>query len=164
LCVLFYICRCTRTWSVIRFCQIGDVRGALCSPNISDLTSDIITAVFNPVVTVKLIFVTKEQKFNAINVTDWLNIFDNVLIVLWFIWVFNATFYTISVISWQSALLVEERGVPIKNWHSIILIVEFGTWLDYFSVKAICLCCELWIQSQAILQNFRNTIWLCYIS
>ena len=88
----------TRTWSVIRFCQIGDVRGALCSPNISDLTSDIITAVFNPVVTVKLIFVTKEQKFNAINVTDWLNIFDNVLIVLWFIciegwshgcWIYN---------------------------------------------------------------------------
>jgi hypothetical protein len=33
-------------------------------------------------VTVKLIFVTKEQKFNAINVMDWLNIFDNVLIVL----------------------------------------------------------------------------------
>jgi hypothetical protein len=29
--------------------------------------------------------------------------------------VFNATFYTISVISWQSSLLVEERGVPEEN-------------------------------------------------
>jgi len=32
----------------------------------------------------------------------------------WFI-VFNATFNNISVISWQSVLLVEETGVPIEN-------------------------------------------------
>jgi hypothetical protein len=29
--------------------------------------------------------------------------------------VFNATFNNISVISWQSALLVEETGVPGEN-------------------------------------------------
>jgi hypothetical protein len=29
--------------------------------------------------------------------------------------VFNATFNNISVISWQSALLVEEYGVPKEN-------------------------------------------------
>jgi hypothetical protein len=29
--------------------------------------------------------------------------------------VFNATFKNISVISWQSVLLVEESGVPIEN-------------------------------------------------
>jgi len=29
--------------------------------------------------------------------------------------VFNATFNNISVISWQSVLLVEETGVPIEN-------------------------------------------------
>jgi len=29
--------------------------------------------------------------------------------------VFNATFNTISVISWQSVLLVEETGVPREN-------------------------------------------------
>jgi hypothetical protein len=29
--------------------------------------------------------------------------------------VFNATFNNISVISWQSVLLVEESGVPIEN-------------------------------------------------
>ena len=32
----------------------------------------------------------------------------------WFM-VFNATFNNISVISWQSALLVEETGVPGGN-------------------------------------------------
>ena len=30
--------------------------------------------------------------------------------------VFNATFNNISVILWQSALLVEETGVPGKNY------------------------------------------------
>jgi len=30
--------------------------------------------------------------------------------------VFNATFNNISVISWQSALLVEETGVPGENY------------------------------------------------
>ena len=29
--------------------------------------------------------------------------------------VFNATFNNISVISWQSVLLVEETGVPVEN-------------------------------------------------
>ena len=29
--------------------------------------------------------------------------------------VFNATFHTISVISWWSVLLVEETGVPAEN-------------------------------------------------
>jgi hypothetical protein len=29
--------------------------------------------------------------------------------------VFNATFNNISVISWQSALLVEETGVPVAS-------------------------------------------------
>ena len=35
----------------------------------------------------------------------------------WFGWliVFNATFNNISVISWQSVLLVEETGVPGEN-------------------------------------------------
>ena len=31
------------------------------------------------------------------------------------LWCFNATFYNISVISWQSVLLVEETGVPGEN-------------------------------------------------
>ena len=29
--------------------------------------------------------------------------------------VFNATFNNISVISWRSALLLEETGVPVEN-------------------------------------------------
>jgi hypothetical protein len=34
---------------------------------------------------------------------------------LWWFMVFNATFNNISVISWWSALLVEETGVPGEN-------------------------------------------------
>ena len=37
---------------------------------------------------------------------------------LWFM-VFNATFNNISVISWQSVLLVEETGVPGENYRSV---------------------------------------------
>jgi hypothetical protein len=36
------------------------------------------------------------------------------LVGLWFM-VFNATFNNISVISWQSILLVEKTGVPGEN-------------------------------------------------
>jgi hypothetical protein len=36
----------------------------------------------------------------------------------WFM-VFNATFNTISVISWRSVLLVEETGVPRGNHRSV---------------------------------------------
>jgi hypothetical protein len=32
------------------------------------------------------------------------------------VWVFNTTFNNISVISWQSVLLVEETGVPGENY------------------------------------------------
>jgi hypothetical protein len=35
--------------------------------------------------------------------------------------VFNATFNNISVISWQSVLLVEEIGVPVENQVTDIL-------------------------------------------
>jgi hypothetical protein len=34
--------------------------------------------------------------------------------------VFNATFNNISVISWWSALLVEETGVPGENHHPVV--------------------------------------------
>jgi hypothetical protein len=43
------------------------------------------------------------------------------------IMVFNATFNHISVISWQSVLLVEETGVPEKitdSWQSVLLVEE----------------------------------------
>ena len=36
-------------------------------------------------------------------------------LVGWLVYVFNATFNNISVISWQSVLLVEETGVPGEN-------------------------------------------------
>ena len=36
------------------------------------------------------------------------------------IMVFNATFNNISVISWWSVLLVEETGVPGKNYRSVV--------------------------------------------
>jgi hypothetical protein len=39
---------------------------------------------------------------------------DILIYYLWFM-VFNATFNTISVISWQSVFLVEETGVPREN-------------------------------------------------
>jgi hypothetical protein len=39
--------------------------------------------------------------------------------MVWFM-VFNATFNNISVISWQSVLLVEETGVPREN-HRLLL-------------------------------------------
>jgi hypothetical protein len=38
--------------------------------------------------------------------------------IVWYI-VFNATFNNISVISWQSLLLVEETGVPGENHRSV---------------------------------------------
>jgi len=34
----------------------------------------------------------------------------------WWVKVFNSTFNNISVISWQSVLLVEETRVPIENY------------------------------------------------
>jgi hypothetical protein len=37
--------------------------------------------------------------------------------------VFNATFNTISVISWWSALLVEETGVPGENVIIVIVVL-----------------------------------------
>jgi hypothetical protein len=37
----------------------------------------------------------------------------------WFM-VFNATFNNISAISWQSVLLVEETGVPGKNYRPVV--------------------------------------------
>jgi hypothetical protein len=40
--------------------------------------------------------------------------------------VFNATFNTISFISWQSILLVEETGVP----ETIHVVVIFKTMMD----------------------------------
>ena len=39
-------------------------------------------------------------------------------LVGWFM-VFNATFTNISVISWQSVLLVEETGVPGENYRPV---------------------------------------------
>jgi hypothetical protein len=39
-------------------------------------------------------------------------------VVVWFM-VFNATFNNISVISWQSVLLLEETGVPGENHWSV---------------------------------------------
>ena len=36
--------------------------------------------------------------------------------------VFNVTFNNISVISWQSVLLVEETGVPGKNYQFFYII------------------------------------------
>jgi hypothetical protein len=36
------------------------------------------------------------------------------------LWCFNATFYNISVISWQSVLLVEETGVLSENHWQVI--------------------------------------------
>jgi energy-converting hydrogenase Eha subunit E len=38
--------------------------------------------------------------------------------LVWFM-VFNATFNTISVISWRSVLLVEETGVPGENYRPV---------------------------------------------
>ena len=38
----------------------------------------------------------------------------SLILVVWFL-VFDATFNNISVISWQSVLLVEETGVPREN-------------------------------------------------
>ena len=41
-------------------------------------------------------------------------------IYVWFrLMVFNSTFNNISVISWQSVLLVEEKGVPRENHRPI---------------------------------------------
>jgi hypothetical protein len=37
------------------------------------------------------------------------------VVLIWMFIVFNATFNNISVLSWWSALLVEESGVPGKN-------------------------------------------------
>ena len=48
-------------------------------------------------------------------------------------WVFNTTFNNISVISWQSVLLVEETGVPGENHKSL---TKFITWL-LFSLHMI---------------------------
>ena len=39
--------------------------------------------------------------------------------LVWFM-VFNATFNNISVISWQSILLVEETGVPGENHRPVV--------------------------------------------
>ena len=39
----------------------------------------------------------------------------SVLLKIGLVMVFNATFNTISVISWRSVLLVEETGVPGEN-------------------------------------------------
>ena len=51
----------------------------------------------------------------------WVMIYTSILMLNqqlfcggWFI-VFNATFNNISVISWQSILLVEETGIPAEN-------------------------------------------------
>ena len=41
--------------------------------------------------------------------------------------VFNATFNNISVISWQSVLLVEEIGVPRENHQPAKTLVVIGT-------------------------------------
>ena len=43
------------------------------------------------------------------------NIFTDITIVLSIVMVFNTIFNNISVISWQSVLLVEETGVPGEN-------------------------------------------------
>ena len=41
---------------------------------------------------------------------------SEMLLLVWFrFMVFNTTFNNISVISWQSVLLVEETGVPVEN-------------------------------------------------
>jgi predicted phosphoribosyltransferase len=40
--------------------------------------------------------------------------------------IFNATFNNISVISWQSVLLVKKIGLPVKSWQSVLLVEETG--------------------------------------
>ena len=38
--------------------------------------------------------------------------------------VFNATFNIISAISWQSVLLVEEKGVPGENHRPVVEVTD----------------------------------------
>jgi hypothetical protein len=64
----------------------------------------------------------------------------------WFGWliVFNATFNNISVISWQSVLLVEETGVPGEN-HRLVALEG--------SLQILCFLCRSEIQDG----RHRNT-------
>jgi hypothetical protein len=49
------------------------------------------------------------------NLVVFYNIKSGLIIALRFTMGFNATFNNISLISWQSVLLVEETGVPREN-------------------------------------------------
>ena len=56
--------------------------------------------------------------------------------------VFNATFYHISAISWQSVLLVEETGVPGENQGGL-LQTSFTSLLKYLEImikQTLILC------------------------
>jgi hypothetical protein len=46
---------------------------------------------------------------------------ERIYSIVWFgLMVLNATFKNISLISWQSVLLVEETGVPAENHRQIV--------------------------------------------
>ena len=55
--------------------------------------------------------------------------------MVWFM-VFNATFNNISVISWQSVLLVEETGVPRENLR--LLLQENNQISEIFVANVSC--------------------------
>jgi hypothetical protein len=54
---------------------------------------------------------------------------------VWFM-VLNATFNNISVISWQSVLLVEETRVPGEKYHLSVTITSVTPMVD--AMRAIC--------------------------
>jgi hypothetical protein len=53
-----------------------------------------------------------DKQFSFVNIVFLIHVW--LVGLVWFM-VFNATFNNISVISWQSVLLVDETGVPGEN-------------------------------------------------
>ena len=67
----------------------------------------------------KYIFISTIKHFQLKHARLVFYFYQNKYIVCLFIMVFNATFNNISVISWQSLLLVEETGGPGENHRPI---------------------------------------------
>ena len=55
-------------------------------------------------------------------VIKWNNKSTTLLVLVWFMVLLNAIFNNISVISWRSALLVKESGVPGENHRPVEVI------------------------------------------
>ena len=68
----------------------------------------------------KEIFCHNKVIFNVIILLDFFHYMFNEMVGLVWLMVFNTTFNNISVISWQSVLLVEEFGVPGETHRPVI--------------------------------------------